>query len=609
MYSPSKYDIWDIDLNPNILTSIDVNTDDMTNTILALIDFLCNTNITFTLDIDKNEFSPVEIFLHNIAEFHINRLNNETKEQKKYYPVFWSKSTSYTSKFIHTHIDHCDYEKHIYHTENNSPVFTTITYFTDNDTCPTVLTDITRYMCNNNKFNHKLNKKLVLVLPRILRHFSFTGGTNIHGEGYLNNDTFNIDRKTLVLTLWETPPLMSPIFNSDIFYAYMFNNSKLKHKLKHKLKPLNDICRYKNIGLINIRTNQINIKKINIENDEIFNTNFFDSLIIRKNRDTLFKLKPFIDANLPEISVIEFNIVHHNTWKQISKINPQIKSGLSNWKINISLDNYDMIHKNILSNFTFIHENLLKHYIFNRELLFDMYSDNYNQEEEYIYFIAKYHIDRVTQEMSETGHNIGEIYVSFYINNEINNSLSMSNDNTIQTIVTSLENNNDYSLITSINIEMNKYKQIEHSNIAIAYNNNSHVSFDGNYYNKYGKNTLIIRLWNNQPQNIPKYCLNSNNNNLDIKRKIVFNIEENNNDVTPIVLEPTIYKHQLLQEIVYSNHINDNTISTIKSNNNICIFTPTNISIGTPISAITDISTSKQSLRSFIFHPPNNIHP
>ena len=150
MYSPSKYDIWYIDLNPNILTSIDVNTDDMTNTILALIDFLCNTNTTFTLDIDKNEFSLVEMFLHNIAEFHINRLNNETKEQKKYYPVFWSKSTSYISKFIHTHIDHCDYEKHIYQTEDNSPVFTTITYFTDNDTCPTVLTDITRYMCNNN---------------------------------------------------------------------------------------------------------------------------------------------------------------------------------------------------------------------------------------------------------------------------------------------------------------------------------------------------------------------------------------------------------------------------------------------------------------------------
>lgn len=604
MYSPSKYDIWDIDLNTDILASIDVNQVDMTNTILALISFLNKTNISFTLDTDKKEFSLVETFLHNIAEFHINRLNNETKEPKKYYPVFWSKERSYISNFIHTHIDHCDYEKTIYRTEDNHPVYTTITYFSDNDTCPTVLTDITRYMCNNNKFNHKLNKKLVLVLPRILRHFGFTGGTNMHGEGYLNNDTFNVDRKTIVLTLWETQPLISPIFNSDIFYAYIFNNPSLRSNTS---KPLKDICRYKNTCLINMHTNQLTIKKIEIENDEIFNTNFFDSLVIRKHRDTLFKLKPFIDSNLPDISVIEFNIVHHNTWKQISKINPLIKSGLSNWKINISIDNYDVIYKNIFTNFTFIHENLINYYIFDSELLFDMQSDNYNQEEEYIYFIAKYHIDRVTQEMSETGHNVGEIYVSFYINNKINNSLNMSNDNTIQTIVTSLENNDDYSLITSINQNMNKYKQIENSNIAVVYNKNSHVSFSGNYYNKYGKNTLIIRLWNNPPQNISKYCLNSNNK-LNIKRKIVFKIEENNNDVTPIVLDPTIYKHKLLQEIVYNNNIDNKTISTVKSNNNICIFTPSNISIGTHINTTTDIISSKQSLRSIIFNPPNNIN-
>ena len=232
-----------------------------------------------------------------------------------------------------------------------------------------------------------------------------------------------------------------------------------------------------------------------------------------------------------------------------------------------------------------------------------MLSEYYNQEEHYIYSIAKYHIDRVTKEISETGHNIGEIYASFYINNVINNSLSISSDNTIQTIVTSLETNNDYSIITSINKEMNKYKQIKNSNIGIVYNNNSHVSFAGNYYNKYGKGTLIIRLWQTLPSDMSRYYVNTNNNTWKTTKSI--KIEEKNNDVTSVVLEPTIYKQQLLTEIVYNNTIDNSTISTIKTDNNICIFTPTNISIGTSISTVNDTSTSRQTLQSITFHPPN----
>jgi len=598
MDRPSEYNIWDIDLNTDTLNDNYITTDNITNTVLCLIKYLTTTNTTFVLDTDKNEFSLIELFLYNISEFHINRLNNETKEQKKYYPVFWSKTKSYTKPHIHTHIDHCDYEKLIYLSEDNAPTWTTITYFTDDNNTPTLLTDITRHMCNNNKFNHKLNKKLLLVLPRILRHFGFTGGTHLHGEGYLDN-TGEIERQTLVLTLWETPPLMSPIFNSDIFYAYAFNNSPLYTQIK----PLKETKMYKNTNLIVFKSNEPTIKRIDMINDEIINTDFFNSLIIEKNKNTLFKLKPYIYENLPNISVIEFNIIHHNTWKQISKIHPELKSGLSNWKLSIEVDNYNKIYENKYSDLTCIHNNLLENYIFNDERLFDMLSEYYNQEEHYIYSIAKYHIDRVTKEISETGHNIGEIYASFYINNVINNSLSISSDNTIQTIVTSLETNNDYSIITSINKEMNKYKQIKNSNIGIVYNNNSHVSFAGNYYNKYGKGTLIIRLWQTLPSDMSRYYVNTNNNTWKTTKSI--KIEEKNNDVTSVVLEPTIYKQQLLTEIVYNNTIDNSTISTIKTDNNICIFTPTNISIGTSISTVNDTSTSRQTLQSITFHPPN----
>lgn len=594
MDRPSEYNIWDIELNTDTLNENYINTDNLTETVLALIKYLTNTNTTFMLDTDKTDFSLIELFLHNISEFHINRLNNETKEQKKYYPVFWSKTKSYTMPHIHTHIDHCDYEKFTYRSENNAPTWTTITYFTDNDITPTVLTDVTRDMCNNNKFNHKLNKKLLLVLPRILRHFGFTGGTHLHGEGYIDH-TYACDRLTLVLTLWETPPIMAPIFDSDSFYAYVFYN----HSLSGKLKPLKEMNRYKNTNLIVFKSNEPTIKRIDMINDEILNTDFFNSLIIEKNKNTLFKLKPYIYENLPNISVIEFNIIHHNTWKQISKIHPRIKSGLSNWKLSIEVDNYDKVRKKDWTDLTSIHKTLLDKYIFNVELLFDMRSEYYSQEEQYIYFIAKNHIDRVTKEMSETGHNIGEIYVSFYINNVINNSLSISSDNTIQTIVTSLETNNDYSLITSINKEMNKYKEIKNSNIGIVYNNSSHVSFDGNYYNKYGKNTLIIRLWQTPPSDMLRYSVNTNNN--PVKPTISFKLEEKNNDVTSVVLEPIIYKQQLLTEILYNKTIDNSTISSIKTNNNICIITPTNISIGTT----NNTNTNRQTIQSITFHPPN----
>jgi len=100
-----------------------------------------------------------------------------------------------------------------------------------------------------------------------------------------------------------------------------------------------------------------------------------------------------------------------------------------------------------------------------------------------------------------------------------------------------------------------------------------------------------------------RYYVNTNNNTWKTTKSI--KIEEKNNDVTSIVLEPTIYKRQLLTEIVYNNTIDNSTISTIKTDNNICIFTPTNISIGTSISTVNDTSTSRQTLQSITFHPPN----
>lgn len=609
MYSPSKYNIWDIDLNANNLIKYNITDEVITEEVTNLITYISETKSIFILDMDKNEYSLIEIFLRSIANFHIDRLNAETNKKTKYYPVFWSKDASYDIKHIHTHIDHCDYEKLVYNVEDNAPVLTTITYFTETDTIPTILTDVTREMCNDNNFIHKLNEKIVLVMPRILRHFSFTGGVNIHGEAYLDNNNIKLDRKTIVLTLWETPPLMAPKFCSETFYAYIFNNVNCK-SIDIILKPLNQIRRYNNVELLLFKLVNSVIRRIVIENDQLINYEFFNSLIIKKIRNSLFGLKSYIDQNRIVADVIEFDIKQCVKWKQISNINPLIKSGLSNWQIDFDENNYHRIEKGFYSDLKKkMQGNILTSFAFNRELLFDMKSDHCNEEENYIYHIAKNHIERMRNENDKMGYDIGEIYVSFYINTTENNKLSISNDNAIQTIVTSLENNNDYSLITSINNDMYKYKQIENSNIGVVYNNNSHISFAGNYYTKYGKGTLIIRLWLTPPTNMSQYSLYRKEmkdpSSVIDKLKSVLKIREKNS-ATSIIIDPIVYKRQIIQQLLYNDIMNKDLIP-VKSHSNINIISPINITVTDKSVISTEVKANPINcvLRSLIFSEPN----
>ena len=173
------------------------------------------SRVTFLLD--KNKKGVIEKFINDIVTHHLKRLNIKDE----IFIEFWFKSycNTDTNSF---HIDCDEYDKKINKSsEFNSPFLSCITYLNNNNTNPSVITDI-----DKDKYKYKnFDSKLYISLPRKMKHITFEGGKYYHGESKLILE--ESIRNILVINLWNKKPLNVPLFDFEYFiFKYSMNEEK-----------------------------------------------------------------------------------------------------------------------------------------------------------------------------------------------------------------------------------------------------------------------------------------------------------------------------------------------------------------------------------------------
>jgi hypothetical protein len=242
-------------------------------------------HVTFLLN--KNNKSIIELFINDIVEYHTNRLNIKDE----IFVEFWFKSYNNIDKNTF-HIDCDEYDKCINKSsEYNSPFLSCITYLNDNNTNPTVITDI-----DKDKYKYKIfDSKLYISLPKKMKHITFEGGKYYHGESkLLLEDSI---RNILVINLWNKKPLNVPFFDFEYFiFKYSMNEKK-------------------EIKLVNMKDKHFTLQTTNnqiVIQTTILNNDFFDNLLY-KDMSNLFDLKDIIDKyNSYDLIVFENNKINNN---------------------------------------------------------------------------------------------------------------------------------------------------------------------------------------------------------------------------------------------------------------------------------------------------------
>jgi hypothetical protein len=253
--------VWQINNN------LSCHDNDKINAILNGLSLCQENNMTFLLNKTKNNI--VELLINDIVNFHLKRLNIAND----IFVEFWFKT--YKPGNNELHIDKDEYDKKINKSSNyNVPFLSCITYLNDNNTNPTVITDI-----DKDKYKYKnFESGLYICLPRKMKQIVFDGGKYFHGEGKLLENE-NTIRNILVINLWNVKPLNVPLFQFDYFV--------FKYGMYHEKEI--DLINTTNI-LFNITelTNQITIKT------NLLNDNFFNNLLYTLE-PVIFMLKDVVD--------------------------------------------------------------------------------------------------------------------------------------------------------------------------------------------------------------------------------------------------------------------------------------------------------------------------
>jgi hypothetical protein len=200
------------------------------------------------------------------------------------------------------HIDHCDYESRIFNTQNKKPLFTTLLYFNDNE-CPTLLTDVTREMCNKKDFMNSYNKKLGFSFPKSFKNIAFDSGNHYHGESYLT-DYEQKERRVIVIAIWDNDnkPSHIPYFQCDIlnYFLFSFFNNTIDEKSVDRYEMDKKLLTFENANN--------NIITIKINDSQLINNNFFEDLLIKREKKTIYRFHNILKKiKNPDTILLDFS--------------------------------------------------------------------------------------------------------------------------------------------------------------------------------------------------------------------------------------------------------------------------------------------------------------
>jgi GR25 family glycosyltransferase involved in LPS biosynthesis len=520
---------------------------------------MSDSGFNFALNmLNISSFSFIEKFIYDISSFHCNRLNIDINNMVT---TFWIKPTPYNFDHIHTHLDHCDYEWRIHQTMNIKPIFTTLTYFNDND-CPTLVTDITRKMGEHKDFSNPNNNCFSLIFPKLLKHVCFDSGDRYHGESYTQNYDPDEIRKVLVIAVWnkDNSPLNVPNYDQKLFnyYDFIYNTQPIECDV---------FDLYSNpIVLFNDIKDKIDI--INVRDNKLINYSFFNNLINNRKKDVLYPFHNIVNSSSKDTFIIDFSDIF------ITKNENLLDNFSSFWKINPIIDK--LTETQIID---FIMNNNISHSIIAPKLI--------DTENQFIIFIeilvksiSNFHMKRLALNHFEYFVSYELTSLNMHIVNDLNNSkpfitsLTFFND-IIGNCDNNMSNKIEPNFITNISEENFKYKNFDNSetDIYCFYPKKwMNIIFNGDIYFSHGK-ALAVHIWKNEP-NLNLYIKpkgvfdNFVVNNLNFKfTSYQLNHYELSIDISQkdILMEYLLYnnddtkqKIQFINSLSYDNYLNSN---------------------------------------------------
>jgi hypothetical protein len=215
-----------------------------------------------------------EKIINELSREVVNKLQlNENNED--IYVECWMKNKDSGSSF---HVD-CDEFNRGYYGNNNTikPIVSIVTYLSDNDYVPTVVTNI------DEKIKTNINQ-LCVSFPVNFTQIVFDGGNNLHGN--MQFDTENTDeRNILIMNIWQKePPCNIPFYQ----HKRVLNNLlPIREKINYVMSYDKKYIEYSELFKIDKIENKAIIK---IQEPVYLNNEKFDKIKngVRDNFKTIF---------------------------------------------------------------------------------------------------------------------------------------------------------------------------------------------------------------------------------------------------------------------------------------------------------------------------------
>lgn len=547
------------------------------------------------LDTTKNEFSIVEKFVYDIANFHLKRLNMEFDENT--FVTFWiNKKTSDCS--VNFHLDRDDYEDREYNTTTNLPFLSAITYLNDCNS-PTMFTNIDGSVKDEEKYMD--NPKICFSFPRKMKHTSFHGkyihsGTNID----VYNENNNTQRNLILVALWKKPPLHVPFYDDSIFsyLNFMSNNVSITNKKYNKNEELMQFHKKDDIQTVIINNNIITREFFEniIDKSIIYQLHGFSKIFhyifkyLYCETDTFIidevsnidKYEKFINCTHSEIEK-NSNFIKQYTYPfmirdSINSICPSLlKCDLKTWTISSSNNIHEQnTHIDCLINECILAKKHAPAYILNH------CKPDFNLIEKYVYDIVNFHLNRMNIVFDKN------ICVEFWFKSRkvyTSNIHTDSDDFDVNnkklskkpflSCLTYFDNNNDPTIITNIDNDSYKFKNLIDNTLCFSFPTRmKHIVFNGGKYyhceaNVFDDNEdverciLVIDVWYNHiPVNLEYYHSKKHSNyghkystytanDIFKKDDCILHFNNQNQNIKKIQVTDDILNSNIFEEILY----------------------------------------------------------
>ena len=593
------------------------------------------------VNVDDEKLSLMEKISYDIALFHLTKMNMTLKNKKI---SFWTKSKRTSClNCSQPHTDGDDYEKKIYNNSTIKPLFTTLTYFNNNDLNPTIITQITKEHVIKNKI---ANKDISLIFPKTNLHIFFEGQKFFHFESnFFNiNEEINKDRHLLIVAVWDNySPFFLPFYNDSVQKYVIFNDSIVKYATINKTAEQIIKTKFeKNIKFIKSfdKSNETNvvetknltdsffnnlllhIKGLDTESDKIVSQNLFKVLAFEITKEMISNNNVIIMKSTCQEDCIGNDDKLEIKSSQISmtSINTFMRSVLKTYSI--------VLREGMENNFSILLDECINSDTTKNTYYLDKSQIFYSFIEKFIYENTIHDLLFINNKES-SNYKIEDIHVEYCFKSTIHENNNMRIDSKKQgishtpvlTSVIYLNDNSNPTIITNFDINYYKYKNFKNLNLFLSFPKRfKKLLFDGGQYfyaegtifdiEKYGNsNAIIINYWLNTetlPADLIK-CSDENNiydKNINLLDFVI------NDKCLKVELFDDILNNSFYQNILYKKLDNEMDFKSIQkvftnieleNNSNILLVSKNNIV------DVVDVVEKQSKLKTFDFFDMSTI--